>query len=315
MRATIPDDDVVLAVEPPFDLRLTVEALRRRPSNLVERYEDGEYRRLLWLEGQHRVIAVRQDQVGTATVRARALDGMLTPTARTLAMHCVERMLGLNLDLAPVWRRIGADARLTLLGAGVAGLKPPRFANLWETVMNVVPFQQVSLDAGIAIVNRVVCALGVEWRWAGRTWYGFPTAEVVARTAPTMLRSCGLSAAKTRTLLGLARLITAGALSEWDLCALGDAAALTRLTSLAGIGPWSASLILLRGLGRLSVFPPGDSGAARNLRRLLDADEASSLALARTELLDALGPYQGYLYFMLLGQSLRQRGIEAATDS
>ena len=41
------------------------------------------------------------------------------------------------------------------------------------------------------------------------------------------------------------------------------------LMELPGIGPWSAALVLLRGFGRLDVFPPGDVGAARGLGPLL----------------------------------------------
>jgi len=42
-----------------------------------------------------------------------------------------------------------------------------------------------------------------------------------------------------------------------------DAALLLR--SIKGIGPWTAAVILLRGLGRLDTFPGNDSGVAANL--------------------------------------------------
>ena len=50
---------------------------------------------------------------------------------------------------------------------------------------------------------------------------------------------------------------------------MSSAEALRVLTELSGIGPWSASLVLLRGLGRLDVFPPGDVGAQGGLRALM----------------------------------------------
>ena len=59
------------------------------------------------------------------------------------------------------------------------------------------------------------------------------------------------------------------------------------------MGPWTSSLVLLRGLGRLSTFPTGDTGAERRLRAVLGE-------VNRTSLLARLGPWKGMLYFHLL---------------
>jgi 3-methyladenine DNA glycosylase/8-oxoguanine DNA glycosylase len=75
-----------------------------------------------------------------------------------------------------------------------------------------------------------------------------------------------------------------------------------RLRALPGIGPWSAQLILLRGLGRLGNFPAGDSGALRGLREVFSA--APDPGEAAAEALERLGDWRGYLYFMLLGRRL-----------
>ena len=75
-----------------------------------------------------------------------------------------------------------------------------------------------------------------------------------------------------------------------------------------GSDPGRAGVILLRGFGRLDVFPHGDVGARRTLSHLLgrtspigDADE--------TELLERLGPYRGLVYFLGLALS---RGLVSA---
>jgi DNA-3-methyladenine glycosylase II len=74
---------------------------------------------------------------------------------------------------------------------------------------------------------------------------------------------------------------------------------------LPGIGPWSAALVLLRGFGRLEVFPPGDSGAQRGLNALLRLRTPESLA----RVVDRFGEYRGYLYFCGLGGSLLAKGL------
>ena len=60
---------------------------------------------------------------------------------------------------------------------------------------------------------------------------------------------------KARTIIETARAIVAGDLDLEGLERLDDPAAVGRLTSLRGIGRWTAEYVLLRGLGRLHVFP------------------------------------------------------------
>jgi 3-methyladenine DNA glycosylase/8-oxoguanine DNA glycosylase len=88
--------------------------------------------------------------------------------------------------------------------------------------------------------------------------------------------------------------------------------ALRILDELPGIGAWSASLVLLRGLGRLDVFPPGDVGALRGLSGLMELRPGESLR--RT--MEGFGDRRGYLYFFALGGSLLAKGlIHAAPPS
>jgi DNA-3-methyladenine glycosylase II len=68
-----------------------------------------------------------------------------------------------------------------------------------------------------------------------------------------MLRQAGLPARRAAELRDLARLPLERC--EHELTALPDADARARLLELPGIGPWTADYVLLRGLGRLDVFP------------------------------------------------------------
>jgi len=77
------------------------------------------------------------------------------------------------------------------------------------------------------------------------------------------------------------------------------------LTELPGIGPWSANLVLLRGLGRVDVFPPGDRGATVALQGMLQLRSAREL----DTVIDKLGDQRGLLYFCVLGSKLLERGL------
>jgi DNA-3-methyladenine glycosylase II len=119
------------------------------------------------------------------------------------------------------------------------------------------------------------------------------------------LRACGLSRQKAATLQGAARSIVRGELSEAQLAPLTSTQAVERLTELDGVGPWTAGLVLLRGCGRLDVFPPGDVGAQRNLDALLGTRDERAARAAITR----FGDLRGYLYFCALGASLMRKGF------
>jgi DNA-3-methyladenine glycosylase II len=104
--------------------------------------------------------------------------------------------------------------------------------------------------------------------------------------------------------------LASGALGEAMLEERSSADAAALLRQVKGIGPWTATLILLRGLGRLDVFPMNDTSVARNLALV-----AGSVPLDVESILEALGPQRGMLYYHLLLARLESRGeLERASS-
>jgi 3-methyladenine DNA glycosylase/8-oxoguanine DNA glycosylase len=286
----------LLDVAPPYSLSLTVQVLRRVPTNIVDQWADGTYSRALQIGTEEYILRVRQlDPVTLEVVATRPCEA---------ALPLLRRMLGLDVDLAPALRLAAADPRLGPIVQRFTGLRPPRFGSLFETLGMTVPFQQVSLEAGQSFVNRLVERFGRSRRGL---WL-FPEPEAIANASLEDLRAAGLSTAKAATLRHAAFLIVAGTLNDVEIERLPSGEALRLLDDLPGIGPWTAGVILLRGFGRLDVFPHGDVGARRTLSHLLertspigDADE--------TDVLEQLGPYRGLVYFLGLALS---RGLVPA---
>ena len=306
-------DASAIALTPPFDLRLTVGALRRLPQSALYSLVGEELRLVAELATGPRLLAARVG--GEQTLIVSALDGPLSVAETQEARTLLARMLSAERDLAPLWARLEAEPALAPLAQRLAGLKPPQFATLWQTFLQIVPFQQVSLSAAVATLNRVVRALGPQIVHEGQPYWGAPTPERLLAAETSALRATGLSAAKIRTLRGLAERALTGELIAERFDALPDDAAVARLSELPGIGPWSAQVTLLRGLGRLSVFPAGDAGATRALRELLAETGAQTDAppeVWASALLERLGEWRGYLYFVLLGRRLLALGAAPA---
>ena len=99
------------------------------------------------------------------------------------------------------------------------------------------------------------------------------------------LRSAGLSSNKLAAVRDLSAKALDGQLKLNGLGRLSDEDVIERLTSVRGIGVWTAQMMLIFKLGRLDVFPSGDLGVLEGLRRM--DGEAERLkpgpAIARTE--------------------------------
>ena len=82
----------------------------------------------------------------------------------------------------------------------------------------------------------------------------------LSRITDHELRQVGISGAKVRSIRGIQNAFAHGDLSIPQLRALSDANIKKALCDLRGIGPWTADMFLMFGLGRLNVFPIGDLG-------------------------------------------------------
>ncbi|CAN5134984.1 DNA-3-methyladenine glycosylase [soil metagenome] len=288
-------------VAAPYRLDLTVCALRRLSTNVVDVLTpNGQYVRAHdGLNGPviARVTQAREDAL-VVTIQGDAGEH-----ARTLAL--VRQMLGVDRDLSEFESAAATIPWLAPLVERMRGVKPPRYPSLWEASANAIVFQQVSLRAASTIMHRLIVAVGqpVDVEGTPVRLYTFPTAERVQAAPDSLLRSAGLSASKMGALRRVIDALATGTLDATTLdgCASRDAAAM--LCRIKGIGPWTAAVILLRGLGRLDVFPANDTSVASNIALV-----AGAAPLDVPRLLKDLGSQCGMLYFALLLARLEARG-------
>lgn len=282
-----------------------MRVLQRRATNLVERWEDGRYLRVLAVRSRLVLVEVRErGTVDAPDPRYAIVRGSTSAATHAVVVKTLRAKLGLDVDPRPLSRVTEAEPTLRDTAKRLRGMRPPRFTDLFEAFANVIPFQQVSLEAGISIVNRLVMRFGRHLDHDGQRRYAFPTAATIADARGNALRACGLSRQKASSLQQIARLVASGALTEQALARASTNDALAMLRELPGIGPWSASLVLLRGLGRLDVFPPGDVGVVRGLGIVMKLAAGAPFHAA----LERFGNYRGYLYFCSLGGLLLQSG-------
>lgn len=268
------------------------------PTNLVDVYTvDGHYLRALGGFTRPVIVSVTQTRADALTV---SVTGAVGDTGQALA--CVRRMLGTERDVADFHHRAQKMPWLAPLARRMCGLKPPRYPALFEACANAILFQQISLHAASAIMRRLILALGTRVEHGGVSLAVFPTVESVLGADDSVIRGTGLSAGKLATLRRAGEAIASGAISEAMLEQRSSADAALLLRSIKGIGLWTAAVILLRGLGRLDMFPGNDSGVAANLALITGA------RVDPGPIVETLGAQRGMLYFCLLLARLEARG-------
>ena len=292
-----------VSVRPPYRLDLTVDALRRLAANVVDVVSaDGVYRRALADNRGVNLIEVTQPNTRSLAVRMTGRNG-----ARWLP-H-IERMLGVHARLDGWFKRVEAYPWLAYIARELKGLRPPRYPSLWEACAHAIVFQQISIHAAASIMRRTIEAVSEPGEYAGIGHYPFMSADAFLQTGDAALRAAGLSTNKIAHLRSAAEAVATGAITESEIESLASPEAAERLCAVRGIGPWSAAVVLLRGFGRLDVFPMKDSGVARSLKAL-----SGDPAIDGHALLEHLGPLRGMLYFHLLLGRMRNL-VAAPSDS
>ena len=150
----------------------------------------------------------------------------------------------------------------------------------FATLVRSIVYQQLAGPAARAIHGRLIAALDDD-----------VTPERVLRTRPEVLRACGLSARKVESLRDLATKTLDGTvvLDPRRLARIDDEEIIKRLSTVKGIGRWSAQMFLMFQLRRLDVWPVDDLGVRKGYAL------AWNIPIPTPKQLEALGePYRPY---------------------
>lgn len=127
----------------------------------------------------------------------------------------------------------------------------------FSRIVHGIMAQQISGHAARAVESRFVALFPLNTN-------GFPTPEQVATKDVAKLKEAGLSGRKAEYVLDVAENFISGSLAslhhDHD-----DEDIVKRLTSVRGIGVWSAHMFLMFALKRLDIMPVGDLGVQRGM--------------------------------------------------
>ncbi|HEX8845305.1 MAG TPA: AlkA N-terminal domain-containing protein [Pyrinomonadaceae bacterium] len=242
----------------PFDFQATARFLRFTEAEAVDTFKDGVYRRALHLGESLRLLTVESRWTRSRPSLAVTLKGKATVAEMKSAEQIVRRIFSTDHDLKKFRRRVADDPLMSRLEAFNRGLHIARWPSLFEALTISILSQQISTVVAMTLKRRLVERYGERLKSAGETFFAFPRARDLARASVDDLRALGLSGSKATSIIELALRIEAGEFDEDELDREEDESLIAILTTLRGIGRWTAEWALMLHFGRTNVFPAGD---------------------------------------------------------
>ncbi len=143
---------------------------------------------------------------------------------------------------------------------GPCTLIPRADGTHFDHLARAIVFQQLSGAAASTIYGRFKERIG--------DGTDSPTPAQILASDEATLRVCGLSTAKARAIIDLARHVEDARLPLEGIDTLDDEAVIEALVAVRGVGRWTAQMFLMFRLGRPDVLPVLDLGVRKGAQRI-----------------------------------------------
>ncbi|GAB4145651.1 MAG: DNA-3-methyladenine glycosylase [Planctomycetaceae bacterium] len=170
----------------------------------------------------------------------------LTPKTRIEAVRHLKRA---DDKLKNVIRRVGKFT-----------LRPER--NRYAMLVKSILSQQISTSAAKSIRLKLLALVDQKLE-----------PERIGKLRDEQLRSAGISPQKLRYLRDLTDRVTSSELRLTQMGRYSDEDVIQQLTTVKGIGRWTAQMFLIFSLGRLDILPHDDLGIQNAIRKLYDLSD------------------------------------------
>lgn len=221
------------------------------------------------------------------------LSGEKTHLAAAIAY--VREWFDLDRDLSPFYERLREDPDFAYLADRFAGLRLMGIPDLFEALCWSILGQQINIQFASKLKRRLVESFGDAVELEGKVYHLFPRPAAIAHLDVEQLRPFQISQRKAEYMIGVASLFAEGKLSKSQLESLKDPVAIQEaLTSIRGIGLWTANYAMMKSLQLPNSIPYGDSGLNAALNNLKKTDKRPA-----KEVVDEIfAPFEGWKSYL-----------------
>lgn len=282
--------------KPPFNFDLVASLYARFPTQCVDIYSEGEYRRVLKINNKNHL--VRISSIGS--VKKPKLEVMINPKGDEKTIKKVAKwIVGADDDVDKFYKIGFKDEKFTQVINNLYGLRAPKTPTVFEALIIAISEQQIALPVAIAIRKRLVEKYGDSISINGEKYFAFPTAEQLAKAKPKDIRELKFSTRKAEYIIGVSKMVTKGDINLEKMKSWGVDKILEELTKIKGLGFWTVEYMMCRGMGRYDALPANDMGLRASVTKYLDKKDRVSEKEVR-KLLKPFGSHKGYAAFYLI---------------
>lgn len=262
MVVTVADKDTII------DFEATLDRYQRYGSDLANRFEDGVFSKVIRTPKGPCLISLYQveDRI-EMDLKSGDRAGDADQSVTDAALDAAKKILGLAAPLQAFYAFASEDPVLSAAADAHHGLRPNLQVDPFEMIVSSITAQQINLGFAYTVRGRLVGEYGESLEFEGVTHYAFPTPARLAELNAGDLLPMQFSRQKERYILNLARAAGSGEIDLDGLKELDDASVQEQLTSLVGIGRWTADWFLARYLGKGHVIAAGDLAVKRSIER------------------------------------------------
>lgn len=179
-----------------------------------------------------------------------------------------------------------SDSRMAQLIERFGYIERNTHRPLFEALVESIVSQQVASASAERTMRKIAGAVG-----------GSVVPATIASLGREGLRKCGVAARKAEWIVSAAERFESGGFGQEELRELSNEEVVDRLTSLGGVGRWTAEMLLMFSLGREDVLPTGDLGIRKALTVLYGERRLTTKRWAHYRRL--FGPYCSIASFYL----------------
>jgi DNA-3-methyladenine glycosylase II len=293
-----------LPATPPFDFTKTLRFIGMfSPAAGEQRASATSLTKAVALDG--RAVAFTAAPAGdvehpavTYTLHA---DDPLTDADRATLEDRIAFYLSLDDDLRPVYAIARADSVFAPIVERLYGLHQVKFLTPFENACWAVLAQRTPMPIARRTKDALVARYGVQIDVDGTIYGAFPEPQRLAAVAPAELQDILRNERKADYLAAVIRFF-AETDERWLRTGPYDEVAAS-IRAIRGIGEWSASFILIRGLGRVERVPASDAEFANAAARVYNGGAPLPKADLQA-LIDRYSPYAGHWAYYLRNATL-----------
>ena len=251
---------LTLPYRPPYDWDRLLAFFQGRVIPGVEWVGERTYHRTIRLSTTPGTIAVRHAPKGNAL----ELDVCMADSRELMSVvERIRRMFDLDANPRAIHQTLNRDPLLAERVRAAPGLRLPGSWDPFETTVRAIVGQQISVRGAVTQLGRIAQLAGtpVDGDSDPHLTRIFPEA---AELAAADMATVGMPQKRKETLRQLAQKIVSG---ELQLAAVGELSHFVdTLTTIPGIGLWTANYVAMRALGEPDAFPASDLGILKALQ-------------------------------------------------